>query len=113
MSKYFVYLVLPILVKKLSLCVSCTISNQYSCYFLEEKVTACVGDESGVPSESTDCISGPVVQLTADANSSVSKDEHNAIPTQQEDNGRSGGPSNTINMGCSTDHVKGNIACMD
>ena len=66
-------------------------------------MTACVGGEYGVPSE------GSAVQLIADANSSVSKDEHNAIPTQQEDNGRSGGPSNKINMECSTDHVKGNI----
>ena len=65
------------------------------------------GGESGVPSEGADCVGGPTIHLTAD--SSVSKDEHNAIPTQQEGNGRSGGPSNPINMGCSTDHVKGNI----
>ena len=74
-------------------------------------MTACVGDESGVSWEGADCVGGPAVHLTAD--SSVSKDEHNAIPTQQEDNGRSGESSNNINMGCSTDHVKGNIACMD
>ena len=68
-------------------------------------MTACVGGEHGVPSEGADCISGSAVQLTADANSSISKDEHSA---QQENNGRSGGSSNKINMECSTDHVKGN-----
>ena len=70
-------------------------------------MTACVGDESGVSWEGPDCVGGPTDHLTAD--SSVSKDEHNAIPTQQEGNGRSGGPSNKINMECSADHVKGNI----
>ena len=74
-------------------------------------MTACVGGESGVPGESTDCIGEPAIQLTAD--SSVSKDERSAISTQQEDNGRSGESSNKVN---SADHVKGNtiiIACMD
>ena len=69
-------------------------------------MTACVGDESGVPSESADCIGG--VPIIHHANSrSVSKDEHSAMTTQ-EDNGRSGESSNKINMECSTDHVKGN-----
>ena len=62
-----------------------------------------MGDESGVPSESAGCIGVPIVH---DANSrSVSKDEHSAMTTQQEDNGRSG---ESNNMECSTDHVKGN-----
>ena len=66
-----------------------------------------MGDESGVPSESADCIGG--VPIVHDANSrSVSKDEHSAMTTQQEDNGRSGESSNKVNMECSTDHVKGN-----
>ena len=90
--------------------------NQHSYQFLDEKVTACVVGESGVPSESksADCVGGSTVHLTADTNSCVSKDEHNAVPTQQEDNGRSDGSSNKINIECSTDNVKGNnIACMD
>ena len=67
-------------------------------------MTACVGDEPGVPSESADCIGG--VPIVHDANSrSVSKDEHSAMTTQQEGNGRSGESSN---MECSTDHIKGN-----
>ena len=67
-----------------------------------------MGGESGVPSESADCVRGSTIHLTTDTNSSVSKDERSAIATQQEDNGRSGESSNKINMGCSTDHVKGN-----
>ena len=74
--------------------------------FLDDKVTACMGGEPGVPSESAGCIGGPIVH---DANSrSVNKDEHSAMTTQQEDNGRTGESSNKINMECSTDHVKGN-----
>ena len=68
-------------------------------------MTACVGGESGVPSES---ISGPTIQLTADANSCVSKGEHSTMTTQQEDNGRTGESSNKINMECSADQIKGN-----
>ena len=70
-----------------------------------------MGGESGVPSEGADCVGGPTDHLTADANSCASKDEHShyAVAIQQDDNGRSGGPSNKINMECSTDHIKGNI----
>ena len=73
-------------------------------------MTACVDGESGVPSQSIDCIGGPAVHLTADTNcQSVSKDEPSAITTQQEDKGRSGGPSDNMNVDDNTEYVvKGN-----
>ena len=64
-----------------------------------------MGNESGVPSRSTDCVGRPIVHLTSDTNSCVNKDEHSAIAVEQEDNGRSGGFSD---MDHSAEHVKGN-----
>ena len=68
-------------------------------------MTACVAGESGVPSKDTDCIGGPAIHLTADTNSSVIKDDHSFITTQQEDKGRSGEPSDNMNVDGNTEYV--------
>ena len=72
---------------------------------LDEKVTAYVVNECGIPrSESADCIDGSTVHVTKDANSYMDQDEHSTIATQQEDNGRSDGSSDSAN---SAGSVKG------
>ena len=68
-------------------------------------MTACVSGESGVPSEGADYVGGSTIHLTADTNSSVIKDDHSVITTQQEDNGRSGEPSDNMNVDGNAEYV--------
>ena len=72
-----------------------------------------MGGESGVPSEGADCVGEPTVHLTADTNSSVIKDDHSVITTQQEDKGRSGEPSDDMNVDGNTECVKGNTVIIN
>ena len=64
---------------------------------LDQKVTASVRGDYDVPSENADCASGPTIQPTMDFNSCISKNEQSTIATQQEDNRRSGAPSDDVN----------------
>ena len=65
---------------------------------IDEKITACVVSECGIPrSESANYIDGSTVHVIRDGNSCMDQDEHSAIATQREDNGRSGGSSDDVN----------------
>ena len=60
-------------------------------------MTGDIAGEYGLSRETTDCVAGPTVHLTRDANSSMDQGEISAIAMQQGDSGRSGGSTNNVN----------------
>ena len=69
---------------------------------LDKNVIAGVSGDHGVPSESNTI--GPTIHPTTGASSCVGQDKRNTPATQQEDNGRSGGSSDSTN---NTGSIKG------
>ena len=88
------------------------LENQHLIIVLDETVTAGVGGGYGVPSETTNCVAGPTVRLTTDANSCVSKNELGTKAAQQEDNGRSGGSSDNVNNASIKKGYHSNHTCL-
>ena len=64
---------------------------------IDEKITACVVSECGIPQSESANYDESTVHVTRDANFCMDQDEHSAIAMQREDNGRSGGFSDNVN----------------
>ena len=74
---------------------------------LDKNVIAGISSDHGVPSESNSCSEGPTIHPTTGASSCVGQDNRSTPATQQQDNGRCGGSSDSAN---NTGSIKGNHA---
>ena len=71
---------------------------------LDKNVIAGVSGDHGVPSESNDWSVGSTIHPTTGASSCVGQDKRSTPASQQQDNGRSGGSSDSAN---NTGSIKG------